>query len=213
MNFLQDNVYKLIFTTVAALIIGVVSKLILERNKKNKKAEYKVTSEESTTPTVNFYNTINNNHQQTVAAQILRQNDSLARRKLLTKILFIDDDTQFKVINILQKAGWVNTTLIKDIENIDDIAIKQTDIFFVDIQGVGKELGCTDEGLGLAIILRKKYKDKKIIIYSAETKGDRFHEALTKADALLAKNAEPYEFQELVEQYSLDLYPDDKKIY
>ncbi|MEO6979254.1 MAG: hypothetical protein ABI113_12775, partial [Mucilaginibacter sp.] len=146
-NFLQDNVFKLIFTTIAALIIGVVSKSILERKKKKKTVGDTLLPQESNLPTVNFYNTIHNNKPITATA-IIEQNDSLARRKLLTKILFIDDDAQFKVINILQKSGWINTTLIKDIENIDDNKIKETDIFFVDIQGVGKELSCKDEGLG-----------------------------------------------------------------
>lgn len=207
MEFLQDNVSKLIFTSIAALAIGIISKLILEKKKKDK--------EEVSKPSImsNSASAIINFHppqtKELSAETLINQRDSLDRRKSLTKILFIDDDTKFKVVNILQKAGWINTTLIKDIHNVDDQKIKESDIFFVDIQGVGKELSCKDEGLGLALILRKKYKNKKIVIYSAETKGDRFHEALTKADSLLAKNAEPYEFQELVEQYSLELYPND----
>jgi len=205
-QFLQDNVNKLIFTSITAIIITIFSKLIVDYRRKKAPSESTNTGLSNTaTATVNIYNTESKNR----IIDISGQNDSLNKRKVLTKILFIDDDTEFKVVSILKKAGWINTTLTKDIENVDDVSIKDTDIFFVDIQGVGKELGCKDEGLGLALILRKKYKAKKIIIYSAETKGDRFHEALTKADSLLAKNAEPYEFQELVEQYSLEIYPND----
>jgi hypothetical protein len=207
MEFLQDNVSKLIFSSIAALVIGIISKLILEKKKREKEEDNKSSLvSSSSNAIINFYPT---QTKELTAESLITQRDSLERRKSLTKILFIDDDTKFKVVNILQKSGWINTTLIKDIHNVDDQKIKDSDIFFVDIQGVGKELACKDEGLGLALILRKKYKNKKIVIYSAETKGDRFHEALTKADSLLAKNAEPYEFQELVEQYSLELYPND----
>lgn len=130
---------------------------------------------------------------------------SLEERKKRTSILFIDDDTKFKVVKILQKAGWVNTTSIKDVKSLDDQIIKNADIFFVDIQGVGLSLQFTEEGLGLALALKNKYPMKKVVIYSAETKGDRFHEALRKADSSLSKNAEPYEFQQLVEQYSAEI--------
>jgi len=59
--------------------------------------------------------------------------------------------------------------------------------------------------LGLALSLKKKYPGKKLVIYSSETKGERFHEALRMADSFLPKNAEPYEFLQLVEQFIPDL--------
>jgi hypothetical protein len=134
------------------------------------------------------------------------ENVSLEKRKMLTQILFVDDDTKFKVVSILKNAGWVNTKTVKDISNYDDPSVSSAEIIFVDIQGVGKQLQTRDEGLGLALHLKKKYPDKKIVIYSAETQGDRFHEALRKADGFLPKNAEPYEFQQLVEQFSSEIH-------
>ena len=126
-------------------------------------------------------------------------------KKKHLSILFIDDDTKFKVVKILKNAGWVNTSSVRDIKSLDDQIVKDTHIFFVDIQGVGLALQFNEEGLGLALALKNKYPSKKVVIYSAETKGDRFHEALRKADSFLPKNAEPYEFQQIVEQYSADL--------
>ena len=64
-------------------------------------------------------------------------------------------------------------------------------------------MGFNDEGLGLALAIKDKYPEKKVIIYSAETNGDRFHEALRKADSFLPKNADPYEFQRIVEEFTL----------
>lgn len=132
--------------------------------------------------------------------------------KRLCNILFIDDDAKFKVVTILKKSGWVNTKAVKDLTSIDDTIVKESHILFVDINGVGINLGFKDEGLGLALALKNKYNStKKVIIYSAETKGDRFHEALRKADNCLSKNADPYQFQKLVEDYSLEIFNKKKK--
>ena len=217
-DFLQDNTYKLLFTGVAAIIIGVISKLINDSKKEKKSLnpsldlkpiENANEVQNNFNPTLNFFNDTQGSNDRVKPEPIIDQKsiaENLDKRKLITKILFIDDDTKFKVVNILKKSGWTQTKVVKDIDNIDDTSVKESDIFFVDIQGVGKALECKDEGLGLALTLRKKYPYKKIIIYSAETKGDRFHEGLQKADAFLAKNAEPYEFLQLVEQFSEDLH-------
>lgn len=118
------------------------------------------------------------------------------------RVLFVDDN-QFKVTDILKKSGWLNVKRVKDITSFDDAEIKATNLFFVDIQGVGKALKFSDEGLGLAQALKEKFPGKKVVIYSAENQGDRFHKALRIADATLPKNAEPYEFLTLVEQFAL----------
>ncbi len=119
-------------------------------------------------------------------------------------ILFIDDDTNFKVVNLLKTAGYKNTKILKDIRSLDSNEIITTDIFFIDIQGVGKKLAFKDEGLGLANALKEKYKDKIIVIYSAENRGDRFHSGLRKADDFLPKNADPYEFQQIIETFFVE---------
>lgn len=128
---------------------------------------------------------------------------TLAERKSKTKILFIDDDMKFRVVKILSSSGWINTSIIKDAKTLEEPNIIDAHILFVDIQGVGAAMGFDSEGLGLALALKEKYPKKKVVIYSAESKGDRFHDALRKADTFLAKNADPYEFQKLVEELSL----------
>ncbi|WP_409281413.1 DNA-binding transcriptional response regulator [Pseudomonas defluvii] len=120
-----------------------------------------------------------------------------------TRILFIDDDSRFKVAKILANSGWVHTKLIKDAKSLDDRDIIDATILFIDVQGVGIALGFSDEGLGLAEALKDKYPNKKVIIYSAENQGDRFHKALRKADSFLSKNADPYEFQKIVEEFTI----------
>ncbi len=135
--------------------------------------------------------------------QELEKAKTLEEYKDSTRILFVDDDTRFKVVKILSRSGWVHTKLVKDCDTLDDVNIINSDILFIDVQGVGVAMGFNDEGLGLALAIKQKYPLKKVIIYSAETKGDRFHEALRKADYFLAKNADPYEFQKIVEDFTI----------
>ncbi|MGY4385971.1 CheY-like chemotaxis protein [Pedobacter sp. UYP24] len=124
------------------------------------------------------------------------------RMKSTIKILFVDDNhTDYKMVSILKRAGWINTRAIKDITDLDNNIVTESDIIFVDINGVGLTM-FEDQGLGLATALKNKYPKKKIVIYSAETLGDRFHKALRQVDDCLPKNAEPYQFIDLVENLS-----------
>ncbi|MBS1682700.1 MAG: response regulator [Bacteroidetes bacterium] len=118
-----------------------------------------------------------------------------------TRILFVDDKhTDFKMVSILKKSGWINTKSIKDVTDLNDPKVIEAEIIFVDINGVGTTL-FQDQGLGLASALKKKYRGKKIVIYSSETTGDRFHKALREVDDCLHKEAEPYQFINLIESF------------
>ncbi|MBS1979215.1 MAG: response regulator [Bacteroidetes bacterium] len=122
--------------------------------------------------------------------------------KSLVRILFVDDQhTDFKMVSILKRSGWINTKSVKDITDLDDPRVLEADIIFVDINGVASAL-FKDQGLGLASALKKKYQTKKIVLYSAETTGDRFHKALREVDSCLYKDAEPYQFISLIESLS-----------
>lgn len=121
------------------------------------------------------------------------------------RILFIDDDSRFKVVKILQKSGWVHTTTQKDVSTLNEQSIKDAHILFVDIQGVGAAMGFGDEGLGLASAIKNEYPSKKVVIYSSESNGDRFHKALKTVDNFLSKNADPYEFQTIVEDFAVEI--------
>lgn len=136
---------------------------------------------------------------------------SIDEIKSICRVLFVDDKN-FTVLNILIKSGWVNAKRIKDVNSLDDVDIRKANIIFVDIQGVGKALQFKDEGLGLIVALKNKYPEKRIIVYSAESTGDRFHEGLSVADATLRKNADPYEFQMLVEKFAKEAFSLEESI-
>lgn len=159
----------------------------------------------------NIVNNINISNHSNDAEEKHKVKDNILSKKTpkdLAVILFIDDE-KFNMVNILKKAGWKNTSSKKDIIDMDDIDVYKSDIIFVDINGVGKKL-FESQGIGLASALKDKYPNKKIIIYSAETTGDRFDKALRKVDDCLAKNAEPYEFISLVETFASEIYNEQK---
>lgn len=127
-----------------------------------------------------------------------------------TSILFIDDDTNFNVVKILKDSGWKKSKTVPDIKTLDVQAVKDADIIFVDINGVGKLLKLEFEGLDLALMLKQKYSYKKVIIYSANRNSNSFHHAWDICDFKLEKNALPYQFQNLVEEYSIEKYQSKK---
>ena len=142
-----------------------------------------------------------------------RKNRQLPVRTLETikpacKVCFIDDKNFNRVIDILKRDGWTNVSRIKDVEALEQQEIRDSHVLFVDIQGVGKKMGFADEGLGLIVALREKYKYKKIIVYSAEEpqKIKAFHKGMNDADYRLAKDTDPYEFERLLEIYAMECF-------
>lgn len=132
---------------------------------------------------------------------------SLDEIKQICKILFIDDKT-FPLIDILKTAGWSNTRRIKDVDSLDQSEVRESHIMFVDIQGIGRKLKFHDEGLGLIVALKTKYPNKKIIAYSAEDQGQvqAFSDGINMADSRMSKNADPYQFQFLVEKFAKEAF-------
>lgn len=118
--------------------------------------------------------------------------------KRTTHVLFVDDDRGFKIVGVLRKMGWEHTKLVTDIGNLDQQALLDAHVVFVDIQGVGQMMKYNDEGLGLALAIKRRHPTKKVVIYSAEEKGARFHEALQEADYSLPKTAEPIRFEDTI---------------
>lgn len=205
MDWLINNMHW-IFSGAGLAALGVILKILqyLSRNTQATPSGGQNT-ENTSNIEINVTSTTSSSSSTNDEEEPKNNKKSLADYKNCTKILFIDDDARFKVVKILTRSGWVHTKLIKDCDTLDDRDVVDAEILFVDVQGVGVSMGFSDEGLGLALAIKDKYRDKKVIIYSAETNGDRFHEALRKADSFLAKNADPYEFQRLVEEFTVGL--------
>jgi hypothetical protein len=157
-----------------------------------------VTQDEKSLPSIDSQSRV-------VQAELSRE-EVIELMKSRVHILFIDDDKKFSVVKNLKDGGWKLTKTVEDIKNVDVPAVKKSQIFFVDINGVGKLLNLDHEGLDLALMLKQRYPDKKVIIYSANKNSNAFHPAWNICDYRLEKNALPYQFQSLVETYSVELY-------
>lgn len=127
---------------------------------------------------------------------------SLINLKKIINILFIDDDSNFNIINILKKQGW-NTKIITDMVDVDKY--NNVHIFFVDINGVGKKMQLKNQGMDLANYLKDKFTDKKVVIYSTDTNRDMSHPVFSKIDGILSKNAQIYEFTNLIEKLAKEI--------
>lgn len=207
-NWIFNN-KEWLFSGVGGVAVAYVLKMVFwspQRNgAKMGKGDGSLTAN---TGNVENHTTVNV-HSQSISDDNLKKeaesepNQDIGYFKDRTRILFIDDDNKFNVKAILKDGGWIHTNLLKDVSHLDQKEVVEADILFVDIQGVGVKLGFKDAGLGLALAIKERYPKKYVVIYSAETRGNRFHEALRKADSFLPKNADPYEFQRLVEEYTI----------
>lgn len=200
MEIITEN-YEWMFSGIGVILVGYFFKVFIQKEKSEKSLE---TIQNTNNNNVVINNFSNVNHQDEPRE---KQNDKEIddRLKGKTKILFIDDNhTEYKMVSILKKSGWINTKSVKDVIDLDDLKVQEADIIFVDINGVGTTM-FQDQGLGLASALKRKYNQKKVVLYSAETTGDRFHKALREVDNCLPKNAEPYQFSNLIEEFAKEL--------
>jgi hypothetical protein len=113
-------------------------------------------------------------------------------------ILFIDDEEFPIVKNLHKQAGW-NTKRISDLKNLQDPQIIQSQIIFVDYEGVGGILYPKEKGLGIVKALKETYGDsKRVILYSGHNTFP-VDAKLEVADDRLAKNSDLYEFIRVIE--------------
>jgi hypothetical protein len=174
------------------------------------------TSQKKENTSINVHVNVGNDTKIKDSQSNLQSNDNdrtaiIDSMKFKTRVLFIDDDKNFNVVKILKDSGWKNTKTVIDIKSLDLQTVKEADILFVDINGVGKLLKLEYEGLDLALMLKQKYATKKVVIYSANKNSNSFHKAWDECDYKLEKNALPYQFQNLVEEYSFEFYNNKAK--
>lgn len=169
-------------------IIGAFVKVIFDR----KKNDQEINNNNSNNNNINIVNDIKVGEVST--RDISKESHDTVDKSI--QILFVDDQ-KFDIVDVLKKAGWINTKRIKDITDLDATDVKNSDVIFVDVNGVGCKLFPKDQGLGLAEAIKKKYPEKYIVLYSAVSHN--FHKALNIVDSILEKNAEPYEFINILE--------------
>lgn len=195
-------------------IIGVVSAITITIKKKTRqKADHNSIANDSGRDAANMsggsqsgaLNIIGNNNVVNPPTPAPSGNEQEVERvvdlKSVCQILFIDDDKMPSVIKPLRKSGWLNIKKIGDTANLDATEIRNANIIFVDILGVGKELQFKNEGIGLAAAIKRRYPKKGVVIYSATPEHKLFDPDIDILDGRLEKYAEPIQFSNMIEKY------------
>ena len=190
MSWILENATWLFSGVGVTIVMGVLSVFFKRKANNSTSNSTQVTINNSYSPSLTEINETNEN--QFPQQHRLKERDQVS-------ILFIDDQ-KFDYVKVLKNAGYANTKRISDIKSVDCLDIYQSDIIFIDINGVGTILFPKEQGLGVAKAIKTKYGDNKcVIIYSAS------HQPLNKEfmifDGVLNKNAEPYEFINLIENW------------
>lgn len=120
------------------------------------------------------------------------------RSKGSIPILFIDDN-KVSFIPAMKKAGYTLIRYIKDCNNIHCEQVKDAEIIFVDVNGVGISLFPQEQGFGLARAIKQQFPSKCIVLYSAEPQY--FRKDYKFFDSVLPKNSEPYEFTKIIDDW------------
>lgn len=201
----------IILMCISALtIIGfIISKLFFSKGEQNENAIPKSVKQVNKTNATQKVEVKVNVGDSNVPKASKNQNSAEERNAIIeaqkpkTHILFIDDDTKFKTVKMFKDSGWKNTKTVIDIKSIDLPIVQNANIIFVDINGVGKLLKLEYEGLDLAFMIKQKYPEKKVVIYSAKKDSNSFHQAWDIIDARIEKNALPIQFQNVADNYCL----------
>ena len=135
-------------------------------------------------------------------------NRTIEQLKNTVNILFVDNEVFNLTTELKEKEGWRRLSVVLDISSLSQKELIDAHILCIDIQGVGKELGFNDEGLGLIVAIHEKYPEKKIIMYSAEAQGqiDAFHPAEGIVDERLRKSANRYQFETTIERLAQEAF-------
>lgn len=130
---------------------------------------------------------------------------SLEEIKKRAQILFVDDETHESLLSTIREAGW-NVRHVKDITNFDSPEVKEADVIFMDYKGVGTTMTPTEEGIGLAKVLKEKYPLKRVIFYSGYAGFIPGHEIHGVADGWVSKNSDPFVYIAHIEESAKAVY-------
>lgn len=93
----------------------------------------------------------------------------LTARRNLVRICFIDDEG-YPNVDRLKAIGYYNIDVKYNFERIEDY--KEYDIIFCDLEGVGKHMDSTLQGLWIAEEIKNQYPNCEVFIYSGNDVDD-----------------------------------------
>lgn len=208
MNIQMDIIIQLVIAVLGLFGVGWVIKIVRKRISNSQNQENNQAGNGNNNQNLNFIigdgmsgNVHIDNGDNSIAPESKDTGSKVSsnrKEKGSVHVLFIDDQ-RFDNVDVLRNAGWKNTKSIKDIKAIDSPEVLAADVIFVDINGVGTSLFPKEQGLGVAVQIKTRYREKCVVVYSAQPQ--ELHKALSQVDAVLPKNAEPYEYISILENY------------
>ncbi len=202
----MDTIFQFIIAIVGLLGAGFIIKVVVTKKRNSQKQDIDQSGDGNSNQNLNLFIgdgmsgsvQIGNGDKSSIPEN--RDTESTPRRKEKgsVHVLFIDDQ-KFDNVGVLRNAGWKNTKAIKDIKAIDCPEVLAADVIFIDINGVGTSLFPKEQGLGVAVQIKTRYPEKCVVVYSAQPQ--ELHKALSQVDAILPKNADPYEYISILENY------------
>lgn len=131
--------------------------------------------------------------------------------KKRARLLVIDDDP-FAYLEIFQKNGYAIEQWT-DVEDLNRLESGAFDLILLDVQGVGKKISPTEQGLGVLRHLRVKSPAQLVVAFSSADYSLKYQDFFALADRTLTKSADYVDFQRVVdellhERFSLGFYVD-----
>ncbi len=217
MTGIENSIYLIVgFVFVSITIFVVVFKVIFSVKNRNNKQRFKTKSgailggeqtlgDHSPIQSTNLSIQGNGNqiivdHNKTSEQKHAKEvNNNDQDDYLSVNVLFIDDDKEYKIANILQKMGFRHVNVIYEIPSIELSEIKNADVLFIDFNDVGKEIFGEKDGLGAALAIKKRYPQKYVVLYSGSP--HMYDNDLRMLDGVLPKNAAAEQFRASIEEF------------
>lgn len=112
--------------------------------------------------------------------------------------LLVVDDESFIYLDLFRKHGYSIEQWL-DVDDLSRLENGGFDIILLDVQGVGKTVSPTEQGLGILRHLRLVNPAQIVIAFSASDYSLKYQDFFKLADAALSKGADYVDFQQQVD--------------
>jgi len=129
--------------------------------------------------------------------------------KKRARLLVIDDDI-FPYGELFKRDGYAIEQW-RDVDDLNKLETGAFDLILLDVQGVGKAISASEQGLGVLHHIRKVAPAQVVIAFSSADFSLKYQDFFRLADATLSKSADYVDFKRKVdellrERFSLGFY-------
>jgi CheY-like chemotaxis protein len=126
---------------------------------------------------------------------------TLAEIKRRSKILVIDDDA-LPVQRLFSRDEY-DIERWPDVKQLEKLTDGTYDVLLLDINGVGRKVSPTGQGLGVLEHIKRTNPAQQVILYSAQAQRISSREILVLADAVLDKESDYVQYRAVVDDLLL----------